>query len=373
MCCIYCHTTLEIDDYPYGCPYCAKKGIAASVTFEYSKNFKIDSSAKGYARYQQTLPYNVSEICYLGDGNTPLVNLENLASQLGIMELYSKNEFQNPSGSHKDRMSNLFVTRGKNSDNKVLVAASSGNAGVSLALYSAKKNLKCTIVSTNAIDNLWRKSIEATGAQLVYTETYEQRWDYIKKGVDAGKFLSATNFINPPIGSNPFGVQGYKTIAYELFEDLDENMVDYILVPTGRGDLIWGIYEGLLDLKQSKYIKELPKLVAVEPFERLSRVKVLKDLTKYYKGDYSKTPSIGGETVTIQAYLAIKKTKGFSVSVSQNKVMDSINTLAQQGLYLEESSAISISCLEKLINSGAIPNSSRVALISTSHGYKNII
>lgn len=369
--CISCGEKYPIGEYYKGCPSCYEKGHPSSLSIAYKNKFVINAEKKGLSRYESHLPFLESEIVSLGEGKTSLVSLEVLASKLGLKKLYSKNEFQNPSGSHKDRMNSFFIPRVIDANYDNVAAASSGNQGVSLALYAAAAKINCLIVATKSINPFWKMAIESTGAEIVYTETFMERWEYIKKRIQEGNVITSTNVIDPPIGSNPFGVQGYKVISYELYEEMTDGLADYILVPNSRGDLIWGIYEGFVDLRDGGYISKIPKLIAVEPFPRLGKVENIEDCVNHYDGDYSQTPSIGGDTVTVQSYLAVKNSGGYSISVDKERVLEAISIMSENGLYLEDSSAVSICCLDELVKLGLIKEGSNVVMISTSHGFKN--
>lgn len=373
MYCILCGKELETGAYPFGCESCRKKGTPASVSLRYSNGFSIDQSRHGMARYHSVLPYGPNELEYLGEGGTPLVPLSKLSGELGIYRLFSKNEFQNPTGSHKDRMNPFIIAYAREMNYSMVAAASSGNEGISLSCYAGAARIPCTIVATKQMNALWKKAITATGAKIVFTSNSHDRWTYIREYVKSGEWLSATNMIDPPVGSSCYGVQGYKTIAYELYEQMPDKLADYIMVPVGRGDLLWGIYEGFADLKKAGLISEIPALVAVEPFPRLERVKSVADCGRHYQGSYGATPSIGGDTVTVQSYLALKKSGGFAVSATQELVQEAINRMGQNGLYLEEASALSVVCLEHLIQAKKISKESSVVLLATSYGFKNII
>lgn len=368
MKCPRCHKTWEIADYIWGCPDCYKRGTPTAMVFVNNIEWEPDESGKGMMRYGKMLPYG--KFIQLGEGGTPLVELQKLAAKMGLEHLYSKNEFQNPTGSHKDRMNPLMIARVKELGCPVVAAASSGNEGVSLACYAAA-GIRCVIATSKNINFQWRRAIEAAGAELVIMQTSEERGEYIQKRVIEENWYSATNLKNPPVGSSTFGIQGYKTIAYELYEEMKDIFPDYILVPVSRGDLLWGIYEGFADLLKFDKIKKLPHLVAVEPFARLELTDSLEDCTKIYPGDSHLTPSIGGGTVTVQSKLALEATKGFAVSADMQQVDRSVRMMAVQGLYLENSSALVYACLEKAVRTGQIENGANVVLIATSHGFKN--
>ena len=367
--CLRCGKKFDIDDYFTGCSFCSADSFPVSLAPYYKGSCKIKNNKKRMLRYGNFLPY--LEFPSLGEGGTPLIEAHRLAEKYNLKSLYIKNEFQNPTGSHKDRMSPFIIARVLEINRKIISVASSGNAGVSLAAYSALAGLKCKVISQRNMNPIWKRAIETTGAEIIYTKTSQGRWDYMKEKVEKEDWYPATNYITPPIGSNPFGVEGYKTISYEIYEDLQGELPDWILIPTSRGDLLWGIYKGFKDLEDMKKIEKFPRLIAVEPIERIQRVLEGADYRENFSGDYILTPSIGGTTVTYQSIEAIKNSKGCAISVLQEKVHDNIKELSSSGLYLESSSATLIGSLKKLLKQGVISKNDCVVMIATSSGYKD--
>ncbi|MBH8609481.1 pyridoxal-phosphate dependent enzyme, partial [Thermoactinomyces sp. CICC 10521] len=174
-----------------------------------------------------------------------------LAEQLGIHRFWVKNEGMNPTGSHKDRMSPLVIARALQLGKSSVVVASSGNAGISLAAYASFAGLQCTVITTKDIHEDVKKSIQAYGAQLVMVSDSFQRWELTRELAENQGFYPATNYMFPPVGSNMYGVQGYKTIAYELVQQLKGCSPSVILVPSSRADLLWGVWEGLKEASAS--------------------------------------------------------------------------------------------------------------------------
>ena len=370
MVCLKCGKKYPVGDYFYGCPACLERGENASMTFEYSGYAHIDDSRKGFRRYAQLLPYD--NTTSLGEGNTPVIELKALASKLGVRGLYGKNEFQNPTGSHKDRMNPFIVARAVEMGFDTVTCASSGNEAASLAAYAAAEGIRCVNVSTASIPELWKRASDACGAELVLTPTSGDRLKYQREQMGVHRWYPATNLLDVPTSSSPFGIQGYKTIAYELFESFGSDLPDYILVPTCRGDLLYGVFEGFSDLVNSGYIDKLPRLVACEPNPRLELIlEHGRKHTDRFEGDTSATSSIGGATATWQSVYALRKSGGFAVSVPQKEAIESVGRMARYGLYLETSSSIVLPCLEKLLKKSVICYDSRVLFILTSNGYKN--
>jgi len=321
-------------------------------------------------RFSPLLPY--THFPTLGEGDTPLIPLPELAPGLGVSQLLYKNEGQNPTGSHKDRMSGLAVARAKALGKDTVIAASSGNAGASLAAYAAAAGLNCVIVSMSSISHMWEAAIEFHGAQLHTRQGQDDRWKYMQQMVKEKGWYPVTNFLKPPVSSNPFGIDGYKTIAYELVEELGDCAPLVVLVPTCRGDVLAGIWYGFLDAQECGLIKTLPRLVAVEPGPRLERVLQGGDYRNELPVPAHQMSSIGGDTATYQSMHALKQSHGSAVSVTTKQSVIAQKTLGTRGLYVELSSAAALAGAEELAKSGYFKPEDNVVLIGTSHGYKEL-
>jgi threonine synthase len=368
MSCIKCSINYEIIDYFMGCPSCFNKGEPSSVSFKY-RDFMIEQNEVGLKRYANMLPFR--DFPTIGEGNTPTVQMKNLCKELGLKDLWIKNEGQNPTGSHKDRMSPLIIARAKSIGMESIAVASSGNAGASIATYAAAGNVECIVLTTKSMNPIWKQAIEKTGAAIVYMKEAMERWELMKKNVERGLWYPATNFINPPVGSNPFGVQGFKTIAYEIIEDSEE-MPNIIIVPCSRGDLLWGIWEGFKEAFEAGIINSLPRLIAVEPFPRLKKVLEGQPHVDSFIGDSTYTPSVGGTTVTYQALAAIQGSNGEVVVIPSQQAETEQKHLGKHGIYAERSSSLVLGALKYLIKKQAIQKEDKVLLLISSNGYKEL-
>ncbi|WP_159587946.1 threonine synthase [Chelativorans xinjiangense] len=362
MRCIRCDARHPVADYYEGCPDCLSTGFPASLAFDYHLSATFDP-----LRPEQWLAYPGRP--FLGEGRTPLIGLTRLAEEVGVRSLSAKYEGTNPTGSHKDRMSALLVQRASDVGAVTVAAASSGNAGVSLAAYAARAGLKCVVVTTPKMSANWRRAVEMHGAELLATATAEERWQLVARKARAGEWYPATNYLTPPVGSNPFGVDGYRAIAFELFGQSRGDRPTDILVPTSRGDVLWGVAQGWHDLRKAGLISELPRVHAVEPFPRIKRVLKGADFRDTFPGG-SALVSLGGTTVAFQALAALKLTGGSAVAVDEQDVLQDQSALARAGLYLELSSASALTGLRTLARQGIISPAAHVVLVATSHGYK---
>lgn len=358
--CVRCGTLFAITDYFEGCPICFGQNMPASLAIEYQE-FPLSLSCLAD---WQVYPDHPS----LGEGDTPLVSLEGLAKEIGVRALCLKNEGTNPTGSHKDRMSRFVVQRALEIGASTVAAASSGNAGVSLAAYAAHVGLACVIVTTPDMNPNWRRAIEMHGATLLATKTPERRWQVLAERIRAGDWYPATNFSVPPVGSNPFGVDGYRSLAFEIFQGLEPGACSDIIVPTSRADLLWGIARGYRDLHMAGLVEQRPRIHAVEPFGRISKALAGEDYRGSFTGDSALT-SIGGSTVTYQALDAIGSCKGSAVVIEDAGARDDQKRLARCGFYLELSSAATLTGLRNLVSSGVIASDAAVVLVGTSSGF----
>ncbi|WP_429553851.1 pyridoxal-phosphate dependent enzyme [Paraburkholderia sp. MM5477-R1] len=365
MQCIRCETVHPVGDYFEGCPSCAKKGVPASV-------------APHYASFPSSLEWDSIHdwLCYpdgsgLGEGRTPLSSLPRLAAEIGVDSLLTKNEFANPAGSHKDRMGATVSQRAVDVGAKAIAVASSGNAGVSMAAYAARAGVECVVVTTANMSPNWQRAIRMHGAKVVIVDSVKERWTCVADHAATGEWYPATNYNVPPVGSNPFGVDSYRAVALELYLQMREALPTDVVVPTARGDILWGIAKGFKDLQETGFLCATPKVHAVEPFPRIqSALEGQSTVGQFH--DYTNMVSIGGDTVTYQSMQALRLCGGSAVSVDDNDVACDQAVLAREGLYLELSGVAALTGLRKLVAERKVAHDARVVLIATSHGYKEV-
>ncbi|WP_210201594.1 pyridoxal-phosphate dependent enzyme [Bosea sp. CS1GBMeth4] len=330
-------------EYEAGCPRCAAEGHASNLRLTYAPG------ARGIS-----LPY--PDAPSLGEGATPLVPLPDLASELQLGGLSAKLEWCNPTGSHKDRMSAQLIARALDRGAARMVAASSGNGGLSVAAYAARAGLAAEIAVTDALPRVYRSAITAHGASLVSVADSMARWQHLAKRVEEGAF-AATNYKLPAIGTNPFGIEGYKTIAAELASG---TMPDLVVVPCSRGDLLSGIRLGFEEIGE-----HLPMLVAAEPFPRLGRVLAGADYREQFAGETAQA-SIAGSTVTWQAVEALRASAGRAVPVADEAARAAQRRLAACGLWAELSAASALAALAALAQGGAMAGRHAVIVLTGS-------
>ncbi len=350
--CISCAREYEVAHFPRGCPSCFEAGAPSNMRCAYRT---LDTPA--------SLVPLVDPIT-LGSGRTPLLRLpDSLGLGPGV---WAKDESRNPTGSHKDRFSLGAVGWAYLAGFDTIVAASSGNAALSLSAFSAAYGLGCVIAMSKSVVGPIPGHVRALGAHIEIFETDDQRWEYVADRCADGKDFNATNFAVPVVGSSPFGIQYFKEIAYEIAAS--ECTPDALIVPSSRGDLAFGIYQGFVDLG-----KPVPRLYLVEPFPRLEAVLDSGvDWRTAFPGETGNLVSIGGDTTTQQSIAAAVGSGGGAVAVDHSKAAARHQRMWEHGYCWEVSSNSGFAALEYLQQQGQVYPSETAIVIATSHGFKGL-
>jgi threonine synthase len=299
----------------------------------------------------------------LGEGRTPLRPMPGLARQLGIARLGIKDESRNPTGSHKDRMSAMGVAQALDFGAHTLVLASSGNAALSAAHYAQMAGLACEVATYEDMPEAYVRALDAAGARRFGFADNAGRWAFVRECARQPGYFALTNHHLPALGSAPLAIEGYKPIARECLEQ--GGLPDHLLVPTARGDLLWGLYAGFCELLAAGHITRLPRLWAVEPFARLSRVLEGGALHGDYPGRTDQF-STAGATVTYLQWQAVTASGGGAVVVGDDEARTARRLLAQADLGAELCAAAGLAALRQLRERGAVAPEAHAVLMLTA-------
>jgi threonine synthase len=377
--CIRCGRPPE-PDWAFGsCPHCLEEGVTTNYTTSVDVgNMTSGSSLRedqqpGIWRYRSLYPVNrETEPVSLQEGGTPLVRLNRLGEQLGLPNLYVKDESRNPTWSHKDRLCSVGVTKAKEFGARVITVSSTGNHGASTAAYAARAGLPCVAFTTTSVPQTMKTLMQSYGAMLVATPTPRDRWTLMEHGVRHLGWYPMSGFVYPPIGSNPYAIDGYKSIAVELIEDLQE-VPDKILVPTAYADALLGIWKGFMDLKRLNVIDKLPQLIAIEPFGPLAKSMEQQSLVPLeVPAGPSVAFSVATPVGTFQGLKALYESGGSGYAVSDALTIQMQQRLArEEGLFAEASSAMAVAAVEGLLQEGRLNVKETVVVLLTSTGLKD--
>lgn len=373
--CIRCDAMHDPTYDYFGCPACADEGVAVNLEVAYSRPLSVDprNGARGVWRYDGALPLTAEVGVSLGEGATALVRCETVGAEIGLPQLFAKNESQNPTWSFKDRLGTLAVSWARVHGRSGIAISSSGNAGATAAAYAARAGLACIVFTTRSFPGPMLRFMRSFGAMVVATPTATDRWTLNRKVTEEWGFMPVSNLMSPPIGSHPVAIEGCKTIAYELVEDLGGRLPDVVLIPVAYGDLLTGIFRGFRDLVEAGVTDRIPRLVAVETYPSLTQALREDAATPpAVEGSGSLASSVATPQGTFQSLRALRGSGGTAVAVSNEEVERARTELRErEGLLVEFSSAMPLAAARKLVAEGSLSADDRVVMLITSSGLKD--
>lgn len=310
-------------------------------------------------RYREMLP-DVGEIVSMGEGMTPIVEAEWKG-----MRVYFKLEYLSPTGSFKDRGTTVLVSFLKGIGVKEVVEDSSGNAGASLAAYAARAGIKARIFVPAHASPAKKAQIAIYGAELVEVEgPREEAAKAAREEAEKGYYY-ASHYYNPLI------LEGMKTVAYEIYDQLGK-LPHAIVLPVGHGTLLLGLYQGFQEILKAISIR-IPALYGVQA-KNCSPL-----FEAFHSGiekidEYAPKPTVA-EGVSIARPLrakeilqAVKKSKGRILAVEEEEILKAHKELAQKGFFVEPTSAVAVAALDQLTHLSG----KRVLVILTGSGLKSL-
>src|SRR5258706_915620 len=379
--CLRCRTRFDEPRLFPGCPRSRTDGVAVNLTVEYDLAPLAGVTPESFApgppglwRYRHLLPVRAARVVSLGEGATPLVHLERLGARLGLPRLYAKDETRNPTWSYKDRLCATALTHAVAIGARVITISSTGNHGASTAAYAARAGLPCVIFTLASVPDTMKTLMQAYGAAVVACPTSESRWDLMREGIERFGWYPTSGFIVPPVGSNPWGVEGYKTIAYEVAEDLGWTAPDVVVVPSAYSDGLYGIWKGWTELHTLGLIKHAPRMIAAEPFGPLAHAleRGLQAPEAVEAAGPSVAFSIASRYGTWQGLAALRDSGGVGVRLTDEGIFEAQRALArEEGLYVEPSSAAAMTAVMQLAARKALDPQQTIVIVLTSGGLKD--
>jgi threonine synthase len=378
--CTDCGIEYETEDIIYLCPDCSSKNVVTSppkgvlkVIYDYQK---IRKNIKGFDdlknnSFSALLPINnTASFPRLRVGKTPLYSFDKLDGKKVSFRIHLKDDSQNPTFSFKDRASALVSAFAKEKNLNVIAAASTGNAGSSLAGICASQGQKAIILVPENAPIAKLTQIIMYGATIIPVKgTYDEAFDLsIKASEEFGWYNRNTAF-------NPLTIEGKKTVSFELIEDLDFKVPDKIFVPVGDGVIISGVYKGFEDLYLLNLIEKMPVIVAVQSkgSDNLVRNINSKDFRINPSNTIADSISVDIPRNFFMAKQFIQKYKGETVSVSDDEIINASVVLSKNtGLFAEPAAATAFAGLLAYQEGGKIGDKSDNVVLLTGSGLKDI-
>ena len=379
--CPRCGSRFPATDFARECSSCGPD-VPVGLTVEYVSPWPTRPSRESLARgpsslwrYDHSLPVASADAVSLGEGQTPLVKMPSIGAGIGLSNLYAKCEFVNPTGSFKDRLATVAISGARSLFRaKVIASSSTGNAGAAVAAYAARASMPCVIFTVAGADSPMVWQMRAAGAVIVTVATKADRWRLMSEGVEQLNWFPTSPFFGPPVGSNPFGIEGYKSLAYEIAEAFEWSPPEWIVLPICYGDALFGMWRGFVELIDFGIITAMPRFVGAEIYGSLSAAFAMNiDVVPLAEQTHrTAATSISALQSTYQAVATLRNTNGLPVIVSEPELLDCAGRLsAKEGLYVEPAAAASMAAAIRLRHEGTIQEADRVVCVLTSGGLKD--
>ncbi len=372
--CFICGKTFDPKEKVYTCPDCG--GILEAVLDLDRIHVKIEdfqARPMGVWRYREFMPVGEdARIVTLQEGGTPLYHAENLGKELGMGELYIKNEGANPTGSFKDRGMTMGVTKAIELGAESVGCASTGNTSASLAAFAAKANIPCVVLlpaGKIAMGKLAQAILH--GAKVIGIRgNFDQALELIREA--SLKFnIYLLNSINP------WRLEGQKSEAFEVVDQLGWEAPDRIVIPVGNCGNISAMWKGFKEFHDYGLIDTLPKMTGIQAAGAAPVVDAIKrGLEEIEVVKHPETVAtairIGAPVNAPKALRAIRDSGGTAEAVTDDEIVEAQKMLSRlEGIGVEPASASSIAGLKKLLEQGVIDPDERVVCVTTGHALKD--
>lgn len=331
---------------------------------------------KTYWRYFELLPIaDKKNIVNIHAGFTPLQHAEELGTHMGSLKnLFIKNDSVNPTFSFKDRPAGVAISRSREIDLKAVGCASTGNLASATAAHAAKAHLPCFIFAPSDIEKVKIAQALSYGAKFVAVEgTYDDA-NRVASIIGDSKGIGIVN-----INMRPYYVEGSKTLAFEVAEQLNWQVPDHLIIPVGSGAMLNAICKGFEELHEIGLIDDISnlKVTAAQPHGCAPIVDAFKNKTGEIvpverPDTIAKSLAIGDPGDGVYVLRRLKQYGGIAEEANDNEIVEGILTLSRtEGIFTEPAGGVSIAVLKKLVDDGFIERNEKVVCYVTGNGLKS--
>ena len=327
-----------------------------------------------YWRYFELLPINdKSNIVNINAGMTPLVRAEKLGKEIGLNNLYIKNDSVNPTFSFKDRPAGVAISKAKEFGLDSVGCASTGNLASATAAHAAKANLSCYIFAPSDIEHAKIAQALSYGAQYIAVNgTYDDA-NRIAAQVGDSKGIGIVN-----INMRSYYVEGSKTLAYEVAEQLNWQVPDQLVVPTGSGAMLNAICKGFEELETASLINGVSKMhmncaqaLGCAPIVNAFNNNTTNVVPVENPDTVAKSLAIGDPGDGRYVLKRLKQYDGIAEQSNNKEILDAILLLAKtEGIFTEPAGGVSVAVLKKMVESGKIDKDETTVCYVTGNGLK---
>jgi threonine synthase len=336
---------------------------------------RIASGPKTIWRYADLLPVDDPAPIDLGAGMTPLVRADRLAAELGLGELWIKDDTANPTGSFKDRVVSVALTKARELGFKVAACASTGNLANSVAAHAARAGMQSVVFVPSDLE---RAKIAMTAVYGGLVVAVDGSYDDVNRlCAELSSDVPEWAFVN--VNVRTYYAEGSKTLAFEVAEQLGWVAPDHVVVPIASGSQLTKIAKGFRELHSVGLLDSEPSVrisgaqaegcspVATAFAEGTDAIRPVKPST------IAKSLAIGNPADGWYALEAVRSSGGAIASVSDDEILDAIQLLARtEGIFAETAGGVTIATLAKLAASGVVRSDETVVAYVTGHGLKTV-
>ena len=350
------------------------EGHSLEVNINQLESARVREAGYIWQRFSDFLPFSRMDESYsLGEGNTPLLRAgPKLESVTGLSNLWLKDETRNPTGSFKDRGSLTSLFMAAEMSESVTATISTGNMGHSVSAFAGRAGITSLVFVPHYTPREKLMAMAVNGAKILKVRTPD--YSIMKSQVLK---LAESHSLRVVSGNGPIRVEGYKLTAFELWEQMQARIPDYIAVPTSACGHIRGIFKGFRELKKAGLSNRLPKMIVVQPANNNPLVNAIKNnfdepvpvtnVQTIAKALSSGDPPGGAEI--------LEKSRTFNwlaEEVTEAEIIESQRLLARSGFFVEPASATSLFALKKLRQNGKIEKNAFIVLVLTGSGLKDM-
>ncbi len=374
--CAQCGEERLVNEYAYRCSRCDYPLDVVYDNDEVYEAFNVDDlSDRGFNmwRYRELLPVrDQGSIVSLQEGGTPLVKAGRLGEELGLEELYVKDETRNPTWSFKDRGSSVGVSMAVEIGAGAVGCVSSGNMAASMAAYAARAGVRCVIVVPRKTPMGKIVQMLVCGASLA---SVEAPYPVITRTFIENSFSAGVYSVH---NDSPMRVEGQKTVSFELAEQLGWEAPDWVIVPTSSAGNFSAVWKGFTELEVLGLTAGRPRMGLVQAAGNAPIVR------SFRKGLDHVEPNPNPKTIAsgitnpdppsgLRALSILRESKGYVEMAPDDEILEAQSQLARtEGLFVEPAAAVPLACLKKMLADGVVASDERVVLVVTGSGLKDI-
>lgn len=327
-----------------------------------------------YWRYHEMLPIeSKSNIVSIGAGLTPLIKADKLGEQLGLNNLYIKNDSVNPTFSFKDRPAGVAISKAKEFGLSAVGCASTGNLASATAAHAAKGGFPCYVFAPSDIEHAKITQALSYGANFIAVDgTYDDA-NRIAAQIGDSKGIGIVN-----INMRSYYVEGSKTLAFEVAEQLDWQVPDHLIVPVGSGAMLNAICKGFEELEELSLVNKVSNMhmIAAQPHGCAPIVDAFKKnktevMPVETPDTIAKSLAIGDPGDGQYVLKRLKQYNGYAEESLNREILDAILLLARtEGIFTEPAGGVSVAVLKKMVEAGKIDKNDSVICYVTGNGLK---